>query len=181
MRSVVGPFALSVRPSTRRCSIASKMQPAPGPHTGIAVSIAPAPSHPQVRPLTPPTAVRRWTRREAMHGVPQVVVPALVVVTRMQLAARLAQPTSPKHAGRSRTPGISCEAVPASEMVLRGHEPAPSYVPCEQLGNGAGESFVSFIPLFGGHPFRWPRCSVVASFRCQLSSATPSLVMSSQP
>jgi hypothetical protein len=43
----------------------------------------------------------------------------------------------------SRTPAISCEAVPASEMVRRGHEPAP--LP----SNGAGESFVSFIALFG--------------------------------
>ena len=44
------------------------------------------------------------------------------------------------------TPGISCEAVPASEVDRRGHEAAllPS--------NGAAESFVSFIPLFDGRP-----------------------------
>ena len=49
---------------------------------------------------------------------------------------------SPPQVGR--TPGISCEAVPASEMVRRGHEPA--LLP----RNGAGESFVSFIALLGG-------------------------------
>jgi hypothetical protein len=43
-----------------------------------------------------------------------------------------------------RTLAISCEAVPASEMGRRGHEPAPP------AGHGAGESFVSFIALFGG-------------------------------
>jgi hypothetical protein len=45
------------------------------------------------------------------------------------------------------TPGISCEAVPASNVGRRGHEAAlrPS--------NGAAESFVSFIPLFGGAEF----------------------------
>jgi hypothetical protein len=47
-----------------------------------------------------------------------------------------------------RTPGISCEAVPAFEVDRRGHEAAlrPS--------NGAAESFVSFIPLFDGSVFR---------------------------
>jgi len=40
------------------------------------------------------------------------------------------------------TPGISCEAVPASEVDHRGHEAA--LLP----RNGAAESFVSFIPLF---------------------------------
>jgi hypothetical protein len=38
-----------------------------------------------------------------------------------------------------RTPGISCEAVPASEVDRRGHEAA--LLP----RNGAAESFVSFI------------------------------------
>ena len=42
-----------------------------------------------------------------------------------------------------RTPGISCEAVPASEVDHRGHEAA--LLP----RNGAAESFVSFIPLLG--------------------------------
>ena len=42
-----------------------------------------------------------------------------------------------------RTPGISCEAVPASEMVRRGHPAAPP------SNHGADGSFVSFIPLFG--------------------------------
>jgi len=44
------------------------------------------------------------------------------------------------------TPGISCEAVPASEVDRRGHEAAllPS--------NGAAESFVCCIPLFDGAP-----------------------------
>ena len=46
----------------------------------------------------------------------------------------------------SLTLAISCEAVPASEMVRRGHEPA--LLP----RNGAGESFVSFIALLGGVP-----------------------------
>jgi hypothetical protein len=45
-----------------------------------------------------------------------------------------------------RTPGISCEAVPASNVGRRGHEAA--LLP----RNGAAESFVSFIPLFGGGP-----------------------------
>ena len=44
------------------------------------------------------------------------------------------------HVGR--TLAISCEAVPASIMGRRGHEPAPP------AGHGAGESFVSFIALF---------------------------------
>jgi hypothetical protein len=42
------------------------------------------------------------------------------------------------------TPGISCEAVPASELAgagMRRHV---------HSGNHAAESFVSFIPLFGG-------------------------------
>src|SRR5512138_801095 len=64
-----------------------------------------------------------------------------------------------------RTLAISCEAVPASEMVRRGHEPA--LLP----RNGAGESFVSFIALFGsvvgsldwfilrGHTTPLPFCS----------------------
>jgi hypothetical protein len=53
-----------------------------------------------------------------------------------------------------RTPAISCEAVPASEMVRRGHEPAllPRKV--------ARESFVSFIALFGGMPL-FPRCAAL--------------------
>ena len=42
------------------------------------------------------------------------------------------------------TLALSCEAVPASDMGRRGHEPA--LLP----RNGAGESFVSFIALFGG-------------------------------
>ena len=45
-----------------------------------------------------------------------------------------------------RTPGISCEAVPASKVDRRGHEAA--LLP----RNGAAESFVSFIPLFGSTP-----------------------------
>ena len=44
----------------------------------------------------------------------------------------------------SPTLAISCEAVPASEMVRRGHEPAPPFSP------GAGESFVCCIASFGG-------------------------------
>jgi len=43
-----------------------------------------------------------------------------------------------------RTPGISCEAVPASDLAgagMRRHV---------HSGNHAAESFVSFIPLFGG-------------------------------
>jgi hypothetical protein len=46
------------------------------------------------------------------------------------------------------TPGISCEAVPASDSAgagMRRHVHA---------GNHAAESFVSFIPLFGG-PVRY--------------------------
>ncbi len=43
-----------------------------------------------------------------------------------------------------RTPGISCEAVPASNVGRRGHEAALS------PRNGAAESFASFIPLFCG-------------------------------
>ena len=43
-----------------------------------------------------------------------------------------------------RTPGISCKAVPTSEVDRRGHEAA--LLP----RNGAAESFVSFIPSFGG-------------------------------
>jgi hypothetical protein len=51
--------------------------------------------------------------------------------------------TSPRGRKVGRTPGISCEAVPASNVGRRGHEAAlrPS--------NGAAESFVSFIPLLG--------------------------------
>ena len=52
-----------------------------------------------------------------------------------------------------RTLAISCEAVPASIMVRRGHEPAPP------TGHGAGESFVSFIALFGARRLTsatWP-------------------------
>jgi hypothetical protein len=44
-----------------------------------------------------------------------------------------------------RTPGISCEAVPAS-MPLAGAGMRRHAHP----GNHAAESFVSFIPLFGG-------------------------------
>jgi hypothetical protein len=50
---------------------------------------------------------------------------------------------------RSRTPGISCEAVPASMPLagagMRRHVHA---------GNHAAESFVSFIPLLGGPAHR---------------------------
>jgi len=53
-------------------------------------------------------------------------------------------------ATRSRTPGISCEAVPASIRAgagMRRHvRTSHSGLPC----NHAAESFVSFIPLFGG-------------------------------
>ena len=47
-----------------------------------------------------------------------------------------------------RTPGTSCEAVPASNVGRRGHEAA--LLP----RNGAVESFVRFIPLFCGM-LRW--------------------------
>src|SRR4030042_3227863 len=46
---------------------------------------------------------------------------------------------------RGLTLAISCEAVPASEMVRRGHPAAPP------RGNGAAGSFVSCIALLGGH------------------------------
>jgi hypothetical protein len=52
---------------------------------------------------------------------------------------------SRSHVGR--TLAISCGAVPASEMVRRGHEAAPSVV-----SSGAAESSVSFIASFGGAP-----------------------------
>ena len=68
-----------------------------------------------------------------------------------------------------RTLAISCEAVPASEMGRRGHEPALL------LRNGAGESFVSFIALFGGPAvLRMPVCR--ARWSCvSVSSRSDSL------
>ena len=58
---------------------------------------------------------------------------------------RLARRSVPLfRSSRGLTLAISCEAVPASLMGRRGHEPAPP------TGHGAGESFVSFIALFGG-------------------------------
>jgi hypothetical protein len=48
-----------------------------------------------------------------------------------------------------RTPGISCEAVPAS-MPLTGAGMRRHV----HSGNHAAESFVSFIPLFDGVPAR---------------------------
>src|SRR5512133_1615361 len=60
----------------------------------------------------------------------------------LRYARSSAAPSSaPLHV--SPTLAISCEAVPASIMGRRGHEPAPP------VGHGAGESFVSFIALFG--------------------------------
>jgi hypothetical protein len=49
------------------------------------------------------------------------------------------------------TSGISCEAVPASNVGRRGHEAA--LLP----RNGAAESFVSFIPLLAGTHHREER------------------------
>jgi len=53
-----------------------------------------------------------------------------------------------------RTPGISCEAVPASNLAgagMRRHL-QPSAACGARVG--AAESFVSFIPLFDGAPLR---------------------------
>src|SRR5512133_3001556 len=61
----------------------------------------------------------------------------------LRYARSSAAPSSaPLHV--SPTLAISCEAVPASVMGHRGHEPAPP------TGHGAGESFVGFIALLGG-------------------------------
>src|SRR6266568_3098792 len=63
----------------------------------------------------------------------------------------------------SPTPGISCEAVPASmpltDAGMRRHVHA---------GNHAAESFVSFIPLLGGPP-HWD----VDAFVCRSKSLPP--------
>src|SRR5512142_2355674 len=53
---------------------------------------------------------------------------------------------------RSRTPGISCEAVPASIRDGAGMRRHLRLSAACGARVGAAESFVSFIPLFGGAP-----------------------------
>ena len=85
-----------------------------------------------VRAVVPTNgADRREHRPRRRRAPPSVGAPS----------ARRPRASLPLQVGR--TPAISCEAVPASEMGRRGHEPA--LLP----RNGAGESFVSFIALFG--------------------------------
>src|SRR5512143_717534 len=52
-----------------------------------------------------------------------------------------------------RTPGISCEAVPASSPAARAFGGASVRSAACGARSGAAESFVSFIPLFDGVPF----------------------------
>jgi hypothetical protein len=65
-----------------------------------------------------------------------------------------------------RTPGISCEAVPAS---IRAGAGIRRHLRASNAGRahiGAAESFVSFIPLFGGTPLL--RCRAGNSFTAPL-------------
>ena len=64
-----------------------------------------------------------------------------------------------------RTPGISCEAVPAC---CRGGAGMRRHV---HAGNHAAESFVSFIPLFDGQPAQPLPCD--ASLRMSLRTLRP--------
>ena len=83
-------------------------------------------------------------------------------------------PTPFDYATVSRTPGISCEAVPAS-MPLAGAGMRRHLRPSAACGaGGAAESFVSFIPLFGGPRLRSRPVAVMPRrSRVPIAHATP--------
>ena len=125
------PAGTAPSSATQRCSAI-----APAPARASARSSDASPSQPRTPMARTRGSIQQRSRAPRARGDPAYATP---ISSRRSAVAALA----PHHVRR--TPGISCEAVPASMPLtgagMRRHVHA---------GNHAAESFVSFIPLFGG-------------------------------